>query len=323
MKKLVCIIFFFISNGIAQEGYVNVEEWKNSFVEEWEISYCYSIKFDSTKQIFDSLPIFFLDMKVPIFDITNHEDFEQEVENGDWGIFLSQTFDDSLWLSPKDLNPNSLDSINFRKYFLESRDFKNINNEKKYLDTIFQYTNNPNDFENFGLKISSKEPFSINIRKGNDFYFVYKKDSILAYCGSGYDCGSNFEILKYSDTTCIKKSSDGSLCLEAKSKYIGVYTFPTKKNITCAYQFENETSLFLPNLNANTIEKCQTPIFEEGYVSVDPYLLSPPQSILKNKNSVKTYSPAIYRVNGTNSKNNKSSNILYGKERAVRYLREE
>lgn len=119
----------------------------------------------------------------------------------------------------------------FENYFLESRDFKNINNEKKYLDTIFQYTNNPNDFENFGLKISSKEPFSINIRKGDDFYFVYKKDSILAFCGSGYDCGSNFEILKYSDTTCIKKSSDGSLCLEAKSKYIGVYTFPTKKTL--------------------------------------------------------------------------------------------
>ena len=48
-----------------------------------------------------------------------------------------------------------------------------------------------------------------------------------------------------------------------------------------------------------------------------------PQPILKNKNSIKTYSPAIYRVNGTNSKKNKSSNVLYGKERAVRYLRKE
>ena len=106
-----------------------------------------------------------------------------------------------------------------------------------------------------------------------------------------------------------------SECIEGEFVYIEHYGFSPERIFTCKNINVSELSYHIANnYMADSIDTTYTKIH---------YNEEEPQPILKNKNSVKTYSPAIYRVNGTNSKNNKSSNILYGKERAVRYLRED
>ncbi len=94
--------------------------------------------------------------------------------------------------------------------------------------------------------------------------------------------GNICEIYDNNDTSCLK----GTSYRTDKYEYLSKHVF------TCKQVNENELAYRL-------VEKLTIPFeLDTLYQNFD----KTPQPILKNKNSVKTYFPAIYRVNGTNSK---------------------
>jgi len=214
-----------------------------------------------------------------------------------------ENYSDSLWIAPKGYIPDSTKALDFRNDFLESRQFADSVKQEKYFHTSHSFYND------------SMGNMSLNFRiKDDSLFFIYKKDTSYAVCYNDYEYvryrsqvavtdGNICEIYDNNDTSCLK----GTSYRTDKYEYLSKHVF------TCKQVNENELAYRL-------VEKLTIPFeLDTLYQNFD----KTPQPILKNKNSIKTYSPAIYRVNGTNSKKNKSSNVLYGKERAVRYLRKE
>lgn len=203
--------------------------------------------------------------------------------------------------------PDSTKAFDFRNDFLESRQFTDSLKQEKYFHISHAFFND------------SMGNMSLNFRKNDDsLFFVYKKDTSYAVCYYDYEYASVKTLTQYSyseGVICEVYNDKKDTCLKEKKFHTNKYEYLSKRYFTCKQVDENE-------LAYKIIKQIILP-FELDTIYWTFDYNNPPQPILKNKNSVKTYSPAIYRINGTNSKNNESSNILYGKERAVRYLRKD
>jgi len=214
-----------------------------------------------------------------------------------------ENYSDSLWIAPIGYIPDSTKAFDFRNDFLESRQFTDSLKQKKYFHMSHSFYND------------SMGNFLLNMRFDDSLFLVYKKDTSYATCYHDFKF-IKYEIKKTLNKICYKYSMiTPSECIEGEFVYIEHYGFSPERIFTCKNINVSELSYHIANnYMADSIDTTYTKIH---------YNEEEPQLIFKNKNIIKPYSQAIYRVNGTNSKNNKSSNVLYGKERAVRYLRKD
>ena len=363
MKKLAYIIAFFALLGYAQTRYLHFYDDKYEFFEYcfdiyydifWPAEYFDSynplyhidtraisiINFDSSGVLFDygdtcsnykyisdpreHYALAFYDLKDSVFPplivqmlqggvgvlaSTSSNSTSSNISSDHIGILTieKENYSDSLWIAPMGYIHDSTKAFDFRNDFLESRQFTDSLKQEKYFHISHAFFND------------SMGNMSLNFRKNDDsLFFVYKKDTSYAVCYYDYEYASVKTLTQYSyseGVICEVYNDKKDTCLKEKKFHTNKYEYLSKRYFTCKQVNENE-------LAYKIIKQIILP-FELDTIYWTFDYNNPPQPILKNKNSVKTHSPAIYKVNGTNSKKNKSSNILYGKERAVRYLRKE
>lgn len=352
MKKLAYIIAFFALFGHAQTRYLYLnsehEDGTQSEIDgsdwflyfgQWSVISTRLLVFDSAEVIledidydyfYDSIPnAMILDSTVlpdsmPISPLILHA---QENEGcpllGSWGsscghfafgflVIEKENYSDSLWVAPIGYISDSSKALDFRNDFLESRDFFSVLEREKYFDDMSYYWfDSPSKFYN-----DSIGNFSVNLRSDDSLFFIYKRDTSFAVCRYDFNYYPTEDVLKAkdllsesSDVKCTRYTDDGSQCIEKTFLVERYYNYRHNPYIICNQVNEDEI-----------IYSIIKPTPPPSYIDSSYKILT---GFIHQNHTRKTYSPAIYRVNGTNSKNNKSSNILYGKERAVRYLRKD
>lgn len=364
MKKLAYIIAFFALLGYAQNPQIFIETWKPYIIDEekksqiiniwylwdyedywhideyWVVDSIQSINFpiESTYngedliideyfydvQSYESIKVIdfnstqLLDTSSAMYVLSTHDNKncigkrDDCFENYGFSFLIKNNFQDSLWLASK--NYKGENGIDFRNDFMEWRKWHELKNKNDYLDTIYHFNKDSTENKNF----------SLNVRRTDSLFFVYKKDTSFAVCYNNYECFTYLlGSIDESDTICTNVSDDQSQCLEGYYTKREQYRHHFNKSLKCYYGNESKVKYFISKI-ANKTNLCPSESFLTSTIPItEPFSLKesylPPNETIVIKSKFKEkqnrfVKSNFYNINGRKASNKNASGIYVSED---------